>query len=491
MRPVLHSLRHRQTFLLVALVLAVQAALFHDTVADMTSLWTLSAYKHCWLVPPLSLWLVWRQGGNTEREPYRIGLLALLALPLLAGAWFVGVRAAIRALEHLSFVAIVVASIWAVLGWPRFRRILLPVALLFGAVPVGDFLIPTLMTVTADIAAGLLEVTGVPAWRQSEIITLPNGVFHVAEVCSGISYVLASLILSLIYTYLTFRAAWKRAAFVVFTVCAFVILNGIRAYIVMVVANATDMRWFTGWDHVYFGQFLFFCLAVVLFLAGERLSDREAGEVPPMPASPRSFSAATVGLGAVSAVLLSAGLASVVQAALPARTGAARMPNLVLTVVGCDDERDWQETFEPILPGAARASGTSYRCDDVDIGHFVAVFDDPVAGSELVNRNHRYWPDAWSSLGTRSDAHIESTTGPLTFGELALTQAGETRVVWFLYSVGNTVTADPYVAKLREALHTVGGHRAAGRLDIVTTTAKGDLADARARLAERLALERN
>ena len=97
--------------------------------------------------------------------------------------------------------------------------------------------------------------------RQSEIITLPNGVFHVAEVCSGISYVLASLLLSLVYTYLTFHAAWKRAAFGALTVGAFVVLNGVRAYIVMVVANATDMRWFTGWDHVYFGQLLFFCLA--------------------------------------------------------------------------------------------------------------------------------------------------------------------------------------------------------------------------------------
>lgn len=166
------------------------------------------------------------------------------------------------------------------------------------------------------------------------------------------------------------------------------------------------------------------------------------------------------------------------------------MPEAVLRVVGCDQAREWEEVFEPSLPGAARASGQSYECGDLEVGHFVAVFDDPVGGSELVNRQHRYWPNAWTPSGTRSDREIETTTGALAVGELSLEQSGQTRLVWYVYSIGDNVTANRYSAKFWEAVYTVGGQRAAGRLDIVTASAPGDPEAIRARLGERLALER-
>ena len=74
-------------------------------------------------------------------------------------------------------------------------------------------------------------------------------------------------------------------------------------------------------------------------------------------------------------------------------------------------------------------------------------------------------------------------------GELALSRPGETRLVWYVYSIGDHVTANPYAAKFWEAYYTVTGRRVAGRLDVVTTSSPGDAPAARLRLAALIAVE--
>ncbi|MEL7297481.1 MAG: exosortase A [Pseudomonadota bacterium] len=465
--------QHRTVFVVMAVMLLVGLA-FAKATADLIDMWGVSVYRHCWIIAPLALLLMSRQSRAVETEPFEISWLAMLILPVLALTIFVADRASIRALEHTALVATVMTSILAVIGWRKFRRILFPVTLLAAAVPVGDFLIPTLMDWTADIAAALLELTGVPAFRQGAIITLPNGVFHVAEVCSGISYVLASLILSLMYAYLTFASIRRRIAFVLLTVLSFIVLNGIRAFLVMVVANATEMRWFTGWDHVYFGQFLFICLTVCLYLIGQRFSDRPSMESRDESSTRSPSSFRPLIQRAIAVVLLTFGVSRSASALLAVDPSIVVEPAQRLVVTDCELVGDWRDAFEPEFSGAVSATSQSFDCSDVIVNFVVAQFDDPANGSEVVNRQHVYWPEAWASRGTSATHDLQHAQASTTLGELSLELPSGYRLVWYAYAIGSVTTSNRYLAKFWEAVYSVSGKRHIAELYLVTTRYPGE-----------------
>ena len=56
--------------------------------------------------------------------------------------------------------------------------------------------------------------------------------------------------------------------------CGVRLTNGLRAFIVMAVASATDMRVLAGKDHVIFGWALFLLVMIALYFVAERFSDR-------------------------------------------------------------------------------------------------------------------------------------------------------------------------------------------------------------------------
>lgn len=447
--------RDNMALIMVVTFVVFAGVVFRQTVIDMTQMWRISAYQHGWLVPWIALVILWLRRKHLQSAPFAVGWLGFVLLALSAFAWFVSIRTSVRAVEHLSFVAILVSALYAIVGGPKFRQIIFPLGLLFAAVPIGDFMLPYLMKWTADISSGLLELFGVPVWRQGMLMTLPNGVFHVDEVCSGIRYLLASFVSSLLYSYFAFRSVTKRVVFVGVTVVAFVLLNGFRAFVTMIVANATDMKWFVGRDHIYFGGFLFFCLIVALLFVAEKFSDKELGVEPVQgPLVPETgWNGAALRLAVVAAAIVALPLA-----VLGGASGMVRqVPLEAVSMSGCSDPGEWAERWQPEMIGASQTIAATYRCSAGEISFFAARYDDQAQGAELISRQNSYWPDHWDRIGKRQrfNAPIDGRKQP--FAELAVETPEGNRVVWFTYVVGDKMTANEYVAKLWQAYYAVKG----------------------------------
>ena len=61
------------------------------------------------------------------------------------------------------------------------------------AVPVGEFLLPVFMEWTADFTVLALRLSGIPVYREGLQFVIPSGNWSVVEACSGIRYLIASL----------------------------------------------------------------------------------------------------------------------------------------------------------------------------------------------------------------------------------------------------------------------------------------------------------
>ena len=201
--------------LLWGLVLGV----YHQTAMDIVDVWERSnSYAHGWFVPPITLWLMWRRRDEVWARAPAAGFTGLLALALCAMLWVAGRLLAVNAAMQFAVAGMLIAVVPACVGWRAARPWAFPLLFLLLAVPFGDFMLPQLMDWTADFTVLAVRWTGIPVYREGLHFVIPSGSWSVAEACSGIRYMVASVMAGCLYGYLYFRSTWLRVAFLALSV---------------------------------------------------------------------------------------------------------------------------------------------------------------------------------------------------------------------------------------------------------------------------------
>ena len=257
----------------LGLAVAFIGLCYAGTMRSMVDTWSRSdTFAHGFVVFPLSLWLVWRLRGTLRTlEPAP----SWIALPLLAGAgfaWLVGQFAVVNALSQAAFVAMLVLTVPAILGVRVARAMMFPLGFLFFAVPIGDFLLPTLMDRTADFT---VPPCGPPACRFTArdcSSSLPTGRWSIVEACSGVRYLIASLMVGTLFAYLNYRANWRRWVFVGVSIVVPIVANWLRAYFIVLLGHLSNNTLAAGVDHVVYGWVFFGVVMLLMFWIGSRVA---------------------------------------------------------------------------------------------------------------------------------------------------------------------------------------------------------------------------
>lgn len=242
--------------------------------ASMADSWSTDAYRHSYTVPLIFCYLVYLQRSSAAEVTWQPSFAGLVLVAAFVLAWVIGVLSATRILEHLSVIGLMSAALIAVCGWRMYRQFMFPMLFLVFLVPMGEAAIPPLMRVTADISGNVVSMLGVPVFRDGTYLQLPGGRFEVASACSGFRYLNAGLVIGLVAAKLFFDHWKHRLAYVALVMTAFVLINGLRAAIVMIVASASDMTLLVGDDHIIFGWVLFAAALFAMLYLGDRLSLR-------------------------------------------------------------------------------------------------------------------------------------------------------------------------------------------------------------------------
>ncbi len=261
---------------LPALLLAVTAVvlLYWSTAAGMVGIWIRSAtFMHAFLVPPISAWLLWRERDRLATIAPRANAWMLLPMAGVAVLWLLGELAAVNAITQLAFVAMVVLAVPTVLGTRFARAAAFPLAFLFFAVPLGEFLLPALMQMTADFTVAALRMSGVPVFREGLMFVIPSGQWSVVEACSGVRYLIASFMVGTLYAYLMYSSTRRRVIFMGVSLVMPLLANWVRAYIIVMLGHLSDNRIATGVDHLIYGWLFFGLVIFLLFAVGLRWSE--------------------------------------------------------------------------------------------------------------------------------------------------------------------------------------------------------------------------
>jgi len=434
--------------LLVGLCLALVLLVYRDTTLDMVNVWnTSSTFNHCFLIPLLSLWLVWDKRAQLARIPPATSVWGLAYMLPNTGLWLAGALLDIAFFQHLALVGLLIGAAWTLIGQQAFRLLLFPLFYLYFAVPEGEFLVPTLQDITAEFSVQLLRLTGVPVYIEGRYITIPSGNFFVARACSGINYLIATLALGTLYAYLAYRSWPRRAAFMALAVVVPIVANGIRAYGIIMIAHLSDHKYAVGVDHIIYGWLFFGVVIFILFLIGNTFAEREREAEPATgPPAPPARPAHTGLLGLAALAMAASGPLLLAQSDRQSPAPAS----LALPAAGALQPAPLAEPFGARYMGAA-VQTAGYQLAGRTVGLTQAYYAEQREDAELVlTVNKPYDKKAWR-VPQRS---AQATGAGFEARELVLRSRrsrGQGYLLWWWYDAHGTRTTSQIEAKLAQA----------------------------------------
>src|SRR3954471_5970467 len=176
--------------------------------------WTDENYSHGLLVPLVIGCILWGEGQRLAQARPRPSLWwgILLVLLALLSLW-VGVAGAELYLQRLSLLLMLVGLVIYFWGGRVLRLLLVPLGLLFLAIPIPAIIFNKiafpLQLFASRCAVWAMSLFDIPVLRQGNVIELmPLGAretkkLEVVEACSGIRSLMTLVTLAVVYAYFT------------------------------------------------------------------------------------------------------------------------------------------------------------------------------------------------------------------------------------------------------------------------------------------------
>jgi exosortase A len=465
-RPQDHRLREswRVALPVMLLVVVVILAAYWETCVRIVSIWTRSqTFTHGFLVVPIVAWLIWRKRTRlAEIAPHPD--LRALPLVILAGlAWLLGELTATNAVTFLALVTLLLLAVVTVLGLPVARAIAFPLFYTYFAVPVGEFVMPQMMGWTADFTVQALVWTGIPVYREGQQFVIPSGSWSVVEACSGVRYLIASVVVGTLYAYLNYRSLGRRLTFIGVSIVVPIVANWLRAYLIVMLGHLSGNKLAVGVDHIIYGWVFFGVVMLMMFWIGARWSehtDVEAAVPSSVPGdasvSPSRLWVAAAAIVAV-AVLPHAWLAATERAAVR-HDGAPPQLNLAAPAGWQSSERSIQ--WRPAYAHPTAETQAEFTSGTSRVGIFIGYYHAQDYEHKLIASTNAlvHSSDAnWLRTGSASRSiTIDGASHRIRTAELRGPGARRL-IVWQWYWIDGKITASDHLAKVWQAVNRLMG----------------------------------
>jgi len=460
---------------------------YWPTAQEMAGIWWRSdTYAHGLLVLPIFGWLVWRARdriGSLRPTP-----VAWLALPaMLAGfLWLLGGLVSVAAAQHFALVSMLFCVLVGALGWKLSRILLFPLVFLFFGVPIGDFMLPTLMHYTAEFTVWALRLSGVPVYQEGLHFVVPNGRWSVVEACSGVRYLIASLTVGSLYAYLNYHSLYRRLIFMMIAVIVPILANWVRAYMIVMLGYLSDNTIAVGVDHLLYGWVFFGVVIFLLFWIGSRWHE------DPAPPVSQGGVATPVGIAQIGAIALLA--LAVVPYPFALRALDAPVEEFPVALELPAPAKDWEGTTEATIAYrphyvGARAEALAHYVhgsDSPPVALLVAWYYGQRDGSDMLGWGNGPVPERPHGVDVlRREVRVAST-GTAVVQTLMAAPMGRV-LVWHAYRLdGRSLHRDSEV-KIRLAFERLLGNGDESAAIVIMTPVSDDLGRAAQRLDEFLA----
>jgi exosortase len=222
---------------------------------------------HGFLVPLVSGYIAWQRRDALAALPRKPAWWGLALMAWGACQAWVGMLGAELFLQR-SAVLISLVGLLLVLGGTALVRaltfplLLLPFMIPIPAVIYNQITFP-LQLFASRVAEFVLELIGIPVFRDGNILELASQKLSVAEACSGIRSLLSLTFLALVYGYFFEKRVWMRWVLFIATIPIAIIANAGRVTITGILSEI-DTSLAGGFFHSLEGWIIFLIALTML-----------------------------------------------------------------------------------------------------------------------------------------------------------------------------------------------------------------------------------
>ncbi|HEY9041787.1 MAG TPA: exosortase [Rheinheimera sp.] len=369
-------------FTLIVLLLGYSLFIYPQVISDWrTYSFDDGTYSHAYLMPFIIVTLLWQQRNNLVLRFQTGYLLAMLSVMAILA---ISIAAQQVSIIRLLFPLYVIL-LFCTLVKPSLALVV-PLALLWFISPVWGSLTGPLQYISVVITKFIMQLTHIPVYVDGNFVQIPQGVFEIAEGCSGLRYFIVSLALSTLLCHLHLR---KLKNMILLTLCAVVgaiLVNGIRIVLIILIGYYSDMQSAIVKDHNMFGWFLYIPFIIVLFYLVGKLE-------PHAPKEEKQYLPQNIATLPLVLVIVT----SLLMSGLSVRLLMGQYPLLDFSAVELTTTEKAQ-TPSPYIPAYSRKAHNVLDAAGVEVIDISYQFD----GRHDANRADYYLnniiPDGWAKV---------------------------------------------------------------------------------------------
>lgn len=245
--------------------------------------WEDPNYSHGFLVPLVSIYLIWRKKDKLKTLEGKKSYWGLIILLIGLGIYIIGTAGAEYFSARFSLVIVLFGLLLFLKGKEWAKELLFPIAFLAFMIPLPYVIYYSvafpMQLFSSKLTYYILHFIGLPSIRQGNIIHLPNYSLEVVEACSGLRSLVSLLALGAFFAYITFKSNSKRFILFLSVFPIAIGANIFRIFITALGAYVVSPKLAEDFLHKVSGLIVFLIAVFSLFIFSRiiRILSREKG----------------------------------------------------------------------------------------------------------------------------------------------------------------------------------------------------------------------
>ncbi|MGM0644736.1 MAG: exosortase/archaeosortase family protein [Thermodesulfobacteriota bacterium] len=279
---------NKNTLVKFLILVSAFGAVYSHTISKLVKDWSIDPnFSHGFLIPVVALYMIWHNKESLQQIPARPVNSGILIIILGMLAHIAGNLGAELFVQRVSMLITLFGAVLFLHGFRMCKALLVPLFYLLLMIPIPSIIwnkiaFP-LQLFAAARASEMIQLIGIPVFREGNILHLANTSLEVVDACSGIRSLTSLLALSGAFAYISPLKAVNKWILFLSAIPIAVAVNVFRLTVTACAAVWIGPETAHGFLHDMSGLIVFGAALVLLYLVFAGISKIEktgSGENP-------------------------------------------------------------------------------------------------------------------------------------------------------------------------------------------------------------------
>jgi len=257
-------------WVMIIVTALITGFIFQGSITDLLMNWEREEYSHGYLIPLISLFMIWQQKDKLEEMSFNGSWLGIVLVLFGLILFIAGSLGAVVIVISYGFVSVIFGLFLAYTGIKAYKLIIMPLVLLLFMIPLPSFLYgglsSELQLISSQIGVFIIRLFDISVYLEGNVIDLGVYKLQVVEACSGLRYLFPLMTLGFIAAYFFKVEMWKRVVLFLSTIPITVLMNSIRIGLIGITVEYWGIKMAEGILHDFEGWVVFMgCTAFLVF----------------------------------------------------------------------------------------------------------------------------------------------------------------------------------------------------------------------------------